>query len=403
MISVEKAKRLIASHTKPLGVETVNFAASYSRILGEHLKTVMDMPPFNRATVDGYAVQSHDVNRACPSKPISLRIVGTAFAGIPYNKRLKKSEAVKIMTGAVVPNGSDTVIMKELTQEQGGKVFVYKSVPKGDGIAFQGEDIKKGKTIIPKGVRINPGIFGLMAMMGKKQVKVYRKARVAILVTGNELISQKGPRKKGKIRSTNEFTLFHQIRLAGGEPIILGLARDDKKELARKIRQGMKADVLLISGGVSVGEHDFVQDVLRHEGARIIFWRVSVQPGKPLLFAKKKNTYIFGLPGNPVSTMVSFEVFVRVCLRRLMGDVKSHEKRAYAFLDEDVQLPPGRTKYVRGWCYLKNKRLCVTLPTHMGSGNLISMAKSNCFFVMPAQKGLIKKGTKVEIEYFPWD
>ncbi|MFH1359428.1 MAG: gephyrin-like molybdotransferase Glp [Candidatus Omnitrophota bacterium] len=399
MILAQQALQIILRHTNVRLKEDCNFLASLGRTLAQDVKSKNDLPAFDRSLRDGFALRSVDTRNANPKNPLCFRLIDTVFAGKPSRKRIGPKEAIRIMTGGVIPKGADAVIMKEDTRLEGQQVNILESVKKKENIAFQGEDIKKNKTIIPEGTVIHPGIISLLACLGQAHVRVFRKPTVAILATGNELIGLKKKPKQGQVRSSNQYALFAQILQCGAQPIILGIAKDSPQELIKKIKQGLKSDMLLVSGGVSVGESDFVPLVLKQLKARIVFHKVAIKPGKPLLFAHLGKTLIFGLPGNPASTMVSFNKFVRPCLAKMSGQKSFCEKSAQAILAQDVHEEKERRKVMRGLAFEKNGQLYVRLAHHQGSGNILSMAGGNCLFEIKEGVRELSKGTRVKITY----
>lgn len=400
MIPLTLARKIISDKANPLNkAESAGFLDSFGRVLAEDVKATGDLPPFSRATVDGFAIRSCDVSRASHVSGIALNVIGVVQAGGPSKKTVRNNEAVKIMTGGVLPNGADCVVMKEHARIEGKNVVIFKAVKKGDGISFRGESAQKGAVLLRKGARVTSGVVSLLATLGIRRVKVFRKPKVAILVTGNELLNVAQKLTPGKIRSSNQFGLYSQVLEAGCEPQILGIARDNLKDTRSKILKGLKADMLVISGGVSVGDFDLVPGVLKSLGVKIFIEKVAMQPGKPLIFGRRGKTYVFGLPGNPVSTMVCFYEFVRPCLLKMAGAADAALRKAEATLDEEIQLKPQRTKILRGCTFLRGGKLFVKLTSHQGSGNILSLAEANCLFEVAEGVKRVSKGTKVIIEY----
>lgn len=400
MISIDLAKKIIFQKTSPLaGTERVGFLAAVNRVLAQGIRATTDLPPFDRSTVDGFAIKSGNIRTKSTKFPVRLRIIDIVQAGRPSRKILKSGQAIKIMTGGVVPKGADCVMMKEYCRQMGNEVFVGKSAKKGEGIAFKGEDAEKDSLIIEKGNLVTPAVVGLFATLGLPFVKVFGRPKVAILVTGNELLNITQKLASGKIRSANQYSLLCQVKESGAKPILLGIARDERRDLIKKIKDGFKYDILLISGGVSVGDCDLVPSVLRTLGAKILFHKVAVQPGKPLLFARKNKTLIFGLPGNPVSTAVTFQEFVRPCILKMSGCRDLSPETATAILAEEITLKPERTKILRGKTLLRDGKLFVKLSSHQGSGNIISLVKANCLFEVGEGITKVKKGSRVTVRY----
>ena len=402
MISSDLAKKIIlkkaSSFTKS---ESEGFLDSLGRVLAEDIRATSDLPPFNRATVDGFVLKCSNIKIQKSKFPVQMKVVGLVQAGNPSKRVVKNGEAIKIMTGGVIPAGADCVVMKEYAQISGKSVLILKSAKKGEGISFQGESAKKGGVLLARGNRVTSGVVSLLATLGHSQVKVYKKPSVAILVTGNELLNVNQKLFPGKIRSSNQYGLFAQVKDAGGDPIILGIARDNIKDTKAKIKEGLRHEMLLISGGVSVGDFDLVPGILKSLGVKIFFHKVAMQPGKPLIFGKRGKTYVFGLPGNPVSTMVCFYEFILPCLLKLSGANSLTLPKGEATLDEEITLSSKRTKFLRAKTFSKNGRVFARLTSHQGSGNILSLAEANCLLEIKEGVTKIEKGSRVVVEYLP--
>jgi len=401
MHSPQEAQEIMLKHASIVPFEKIHFLDSFGRTLAEDIKATGDLPPFDRSSMDGVALRSSDTLGADDNNPVTLKLVGTIAAGGVPRKALKKGEAMKIMTGAMIPKGADSVLPKEQFLTNGRNLNIHKSTRPGDFIRFRGEDVKKGQPILGKGNEITSGVVSLLATLGIPKVAVHRRPRVAILVTGDELVDLKGKLTAGKVRSSNQYSLFTQVQQAGGEPVLLGIAKDIRSQIEKKIREGLKHNVLLISGGVSVGDFDLVPEVLKKFKFKFFVEKVSIQPGKPLIFAKKDKTFVFGLPGNPVSTMVSFYKFVRPFLLKMSGRKEIFLKKATAILEEEIKINGQRTKVMRGIVDEVEGKLRVRLTSHQGSGNVISMAKANCLFEIPEGVIKLKKEQLIEIQYLP--
>jgi len=421
-LSPQKAQQIILNHAPILSSERINFLDSFGRTLAEDIKATCDLPSFDRSSMDGAAVRSADTLGANLGNPVTLKVVGTIAAGRVPRRVIQKGEAMKIMTGAIIPKGVDSVLPKEqflsgvipakagiqkrsswmpasAGMTESDSIHIYAHTHSGDFIRFRGEDVKKGQPILGKGIEITSGVVSLLATLGLSKVAVYRWPRVAILVTGDELVDLKGKLTQGKVRSVNQYSLFTQVQQTGGEPVLLGIAKDVRPQIEKKIQEGLKYDVLLISGGVSVGDFDLVPEVLKKFKFKFFVEKVSIQPGKPLIFAKKGKTFVFGLPGNPVSTMVSFYKFVRPFLLKMSGRKEIFLKKAAAILDEEIKINGQRMKVMRGIVSEAEGKLYVRLTSHQGSGNIISMAKANCLFEIPEGVIKLKKGQLIEIQY----
>src|SRR3989337_4046439 len=412
MISVEAALEIILSEIKPLGMERVNILSTMGRVLGEDIVADTDNPPWDNSAMDGYAVRAADTKEASKDQPVTLQIIEDLPAGYVAKKSVKRGQTIRIMTGAPMPNGADAVIMVEETerQEARGKrqeVKVFKEAKVGDNVRKAGEDFKKGDIVLRKGMTIRPPEIGMLAAVGKPNVYLYQQPNVAVLSTGDELIEIEEAPMNGKIRKRNSYAIAAQIKACGATPIQLGIARDTKKDLKEQLEFGLTADCVVSSGGVSVGDFDFVKDVLKqmgsdprlgHAGTGMRFWKVAMKPGKPLAFGVIANKPAFGLPGNPISSMVAFEQFVRPAILKMMGK-KDIFKRAFdALLTKPVKKKAGRMHFVRAALEHKHGRFYVTPLEGQGSGILSSMVKANCLIILSEDAKDVAKDSKVKVQ-----
>ena len=319
MISVEKALSLILSEIKEMGTERVDITASLGRVIAENIFSKRDNPPWNNSAMDGYALRYEDIRGGSREKPAVLRVTEDLPAGYTAKNPVSKGEAIRIMTGAPIPNGADTVVMVEDTEKDGENVKIFRETTLGENIRRAGEDIKTGELVVPEGTVIRPAEVGIMATCGRAFVSVYQRPRVAVVSTGDELVDVDEEITEGKIVTSNSYTLSSMAIECGAVAFQLGIAKDTKKALKEKLLQALHADVIITSGGVSVGDFDFVKDVLKELGSEMKFWKVAMKPGKPLAFGTIGGKPAFGLPGNPVSCMVCFEQFVRPSLLKMMG------------------------------------------------------------------------------------
>ena len=317
MISVDEAKKIIIENVSPLAPIAVYFEDARGFCLAEDVRSDIDMPPFNRSAMDGYAVIAEDAKTA----PVVLKIIENIAAGGMPAKKVSHGCVSKIMTGASVPDGADAVVRFEDTEDTGeeDRVKILKSVKSGANISNRGEDMQIGQIVLHAGMLIRPQEIGILATVGKSVVKVYPAPAVGIISTGNELVNVDEKPSPVQIRNSNSYSLAAQARRmnAGGE--ILGIAGDRKEDIVSIMTRGLQKDVLILSGGVSMGEYDLVGDVLKEAGVRIYFEKVALRPGKPVIFGKKDKTLIFALPGNPVASLVTFELFIYPAIRKLMG------------------------------------------------------------------------------------
>jgi len=319
MIPVEEALDKILSRVVPLGFEKVSLSDSLGRVVGEEIDCRPDIPPLDNSGMDGYAVRDADIEGASGDHPVRLEVIEDLPAGFLSQKSLKEGQAIRIMTGAPIPEGATTVVPVEETQKEGSFVIILKTIPTGEYIRKAGEDVKKGQRIVSRGDILRPAEIGVLASNGRSSISVYQKPTVAILCTGEELVDVDEPLEGVKIVSSNSYTLAAQVKECGAIPIQLGIAKDRKEDVLEKLGQGLRADVLISSAGVSVGDYDFVKEALGDLGMERVFWGVAMKPGKPMAFGMIRGKPAFGLPGNPVSSMVSFEQFVRPALLKMMG------------------------------------------------------------------------------------
>jgi molybdopterin molybdotransferase len=403
MIAFNEALDRILSYIQPLGSEKVSLLEALGRIMAEDIFTHRDIPPFDNSGMDGYAVKYADIRNASKSRPILLKVAGELPAGSVSTRRLRKGQAIRIMTGASIPKGVDTVIPVEATEEKGGFVSVLKTVPLGAYIRRAGEDVKKGDCIISKGDFIRPAEVGMLASAGLSSISVYQRPLVAILCNGEELVDVDGDLKGGKIVSSNLHALAAQVKDCGAIPIRLGIARDRKGEIKEKLLQGLRADLIISSAGISAGNYDFVKDVLHDLGMKMVFWKVAMKPGKPLAFGTLRGKPVFGLPGNPVSSMVTFEQFVRPSLLKMMGHQHLFRPVIDAILKEDIRKEAGNRYFIRAFISAKGGHYYATTRGGQGPGQLRSMMRANGFIVIPEDQEIVKAGEKVKVQLLDRD
>jgi molybdopterin molybdotransferase len=398
MISVEEALEKILSHIQPLGTEKISLPDALGRVIAEDVYAKRDIPPLDNSGMDGYAVRSVDVAQATRDHPIRLEVVEDLPAGFVSKKVLQKRQAIRIMTGAPIPKGSDAVIPAEETAKEGSEAVIFKSTVPGDCIRKAGEDVKKGDCVISSGDVIRPSEIGMLASVSRSSILVVQRPLVAILCTGEELVDVDEELSEARIVSSNSYTLAAQVKDCGAIPIQLGIAKDRKEEITSKLRQGLRADVLISSAGVSVGDYDFVKDVLRDLGMEMVFWKVAMKPGRPLAFGTIGAKPVFGLPGNPVSSMVSFEQFVRPSLLKMMGHRKLFRPIIEAILKEDIHKEPGMRHFMRAFVSFESDRYFVSTTGDQGSGILWSMVKANGLIIIPESQGAVRAGEKVQVQ-----
>jgi molybdopterin molybdotransferase len=406
-LSVQAAQERIIRHFEPVGSETLPLSQCAGRILGSDILS-SDLPLFDNSSVDGFAVIAADLITASPNSPISLHVVADIPAGSSPDIILSSGEAARIMTGAPLPKGADTVIMVEDTDFNYREtniiapenVKINKATRAGENIRTRGMDIKSGHKVLFTGQRLRAQDIGLLAMLGVAIVNVYKRPRIALLSSGDELIPVEGPLEPGKIRDTNSYTLAVLITDVGCEVVPLGVAPDKREAIQFLFDQAasVEADAIISSAGVSVGAFDYVKEVIESNG-RLDFWRVNMRPGKPLAIGDYRGLPFIGLPGNPVSAFVGFEVFVRPALRRMAGQLLTTKlpdhSKVQVRLAEAVE-SDGRESYLRAIIEDQNGTFSAKLTGHQGSGNLLSLVQANALLIIPAGVKSLAIGTRVD-------
>ncbi|MBM4348344.1 MAG: molybdopterin molybdotransferase MoeA [Deltaproteobacteria bacterium] len=398
MLTVDEALNKLLSHIHPLGFEKVSLLDALGRVIAEDIIAPRDLPPYDNSGMDGYAVRYEDIRDASEKNPVQLEVIEDLRAGFFSEKIVQKGQAVRIMTGAPIPKGADSVVPVEETERGDSFVIILRSVSQRRYIRRAGEDVKKGDLVISAGDMIRPSEIGMLASVGRSFISVYQRPSVAILCTGEELVDVGESLNGAKIVSSNSYTLAAQVKECGAIPVQLGIAKDQKDEIKEKILQGLWADVFISSAGVSVGDYDFVKDVLKELGVELIFWKVAMKPGKPVAFWMFKGKPIFSLPGNPVSSMVTFEQFVRPSLLKMMGYRQLFRPVIEAFLKEDIRKEPRKKHFIRALVSYGNEGYSVTTTGPQGSGILRSMVRANGLIILPEDCGLVKAGEKVKVQ-----
>jgi molybdopterin molybdotransferase len=385
--------RILAGVPTPPVVE-VPILDGLALVLAEDIVADRDVPPFRNSAMDGYAVRGDDV----ASAPVELRVVGEVAAGRFPDRTVGPGEAMRIMTGAPLPDGTDTVVRVEDTDNASDVVTIAAATPKGLSTRQAGEDLRKGETILTKGTVLRAAEIGLLASVGRARVRVRKRPRVAVFSTGDEIVDLDAPMDRGQIRDSNRYTLASAIRATGAEPSVGGIVRDAPDALRAALREASAADAIVTSGGVSVGDHDHMKPVLAELGT-IDFWAIAIRPGRPLAFGEIKDgdrrVPIFGLPGNTVSALVTFEIFVRPALLRMQGRENVARPRAKARLAEPVDKPGSLRFFARG--IYEPDAGTVRLTGPQGSGILRSMSLANCLIDLPVGPSRIEKGEEVDV------
>ena len=395
MLTVEEALEQILSRVQVLPTERVPLLSCLGRALAEPIRSAREIPPWANSSMDGYAVRAADTG----SGPTRLAVVGAVAAGSMPDRAVGAGEAMRIFTGAPMPEGADAVVPQEDTDTAGGHVTLRDRVSTGAYVRPRGEDLRVGDVVLEPGARIGPAEIGLLATLGYTQVLVHRRPRVAILSTGNELAELGREPGPGQIPNTNTYSLIAQVIETGGDPINLGIAADQLASIEERLRWGAGADVLLSSAGVSVGDLDLVKDALTRAGADLHLWRVSMRPGKPITFGSLRGRPVFGLPGNPVSAMVTFELFVRPALRRMAGFRRLHRLRLRARALAPIHNPGARRGYLRVTLERDDAGWGARLTGDQGSAILTSMVRAQGLAVVPEDTS-IAAGEPVEVIVF---
>ena len=414
MLTVEEAQQKVLSYVDILEPEEKPLLECSGQVLAEDVYSTIDIPPLDNSAMDGYAVQATSTRGAAPSAPQILRLVSEVAAGYISEQEVSPGTAIRIMTGAPVPKGADTVVQFEDTDEEvrraSGKslveIGILREVPPGLNIRKAGEDIAKGDLVVSKGTVLRPQETGALASLGRTTASVIRRPVVAILATGDELVDVGEPLPPGKIYNSNTFSLAAQVRRYGGIPKILGIARDDVQSLVEAIDQGHDADLFITSAGVSVGAYDLVKDVLAKHG-EIAFWSVRMKPGKPLAFGlltiRGRRVPHLGVPGNPVSAMVSFEQFARPAILKMLGKKKLAKPTITAISESRVENSDDRRFFTRATVEKRGDKYFARLTGPQGSGILTSMVKGNGLMIIPEDTKSIEQGDEVQVQMLDWE
>ena len=392
LLSVDEARERILSHFQPVKTETLPLEECLDRVLAQDILAANDLPLFDNSSMDGFAIRAADVRDAAPASPRSLRVIADIPAGTSPTVSLKDGEAARIMTGAQMPAGTDAVIPVEDTDFHDhsagtpapNEVQMFKAIKPGDNVRKRGIDLHTGDIVLRAGRKLRPQDIGLLAMLGVSPVPVYQKPRVALLSSGDELIAVDAALEEGKVRDSNSYTIAALLESADAEVIRLGVAKDNFDSVKALFEKAvyLRVDLILSSAGVSVGAFDFVKSVIETHGA-MDFWRVNMRPGKPLAFGNYRGVPFIGLPGNPVSAFVGFEVLVRPTIQRLSGSLSGGRQSVRVRSAEEIN-SDGRESYLRAEVHEENGALVARLTGHQGSGNLHSLVQANALLIIPA-------------------
>jgi molybdopterin molybdotransferase len=396
-LRVDRADAAIRACLAPIsGTERLPVREALGRVLAQEIVPAINVPGHDNSAMDGFAVRSSDLR----NEEFFLKQAGTAFAGKPFHGVVSAGECVRVMTGAVMPQGTDTVVVQEVCRADNGRVAIPAGQKAGQNVRAAGEDLKAGVPMLQPGQLLRPADLGLIASLGIGEVDVKRRLRVAFFSTGDELASIGAPLKEGEVYDSNRYTLHAMLQRLGVEILDLGVVRDDPALLEAAFRKAsVSADAVITTGGVSVGEADFVKQLMARLG-EVLFWKIAMRPGRPMAFGKIGNAFLFGLPGNPVAVMVTFYQFVRSALLFLEGRTSHEVPLLNAVSASGIRKVPGRTEYQRGIVFNGEGVWKVRTTGQQGSGVLRSMSEANCFIVLEHERGPVMAGEPVQVQLF---
>ena len=398
-ITIEKAKKILLEEQIDTHIVELSILDSLDFVLSEDIVSNMNMPPFDRSPLDGYAFRAEDTLDATNDFPVQLEVIDNIQAGYVSDKTIGKGQAIRIMTGAKIPDGADVVMRYEDTEFTDKQVKIFKSLKSQSNIAKMGEDMEDGQLVLKKGITIGAAEIGILAGLGKCNVKVYAKPKVAILATGDELVDINENLKDGKIRNSNSYFIAAQVKKLGAEPVILGICKDNLTHITKELESALKwADMIITTGGASVGDADLIKEAFNEIGSRILFWKVRMKPGTPIVAAKYENKLLFGLSGNPAAAYITFEQFVRPTILKLMGKTKYNLMKVNAILESDFSKVSGQNRYIRGYTYKKDDKFYTRLPNKHSSGVLSSMSGQNSLIFIAGGTGPYKSGDQIQVE-----
>jgi len=408
VLTFEEARRVVeqeALRVRATQTEEVSLLAAYGRVLADPVLADRDVPPFPRSTRDGYAVRAEDVAQV----PAVLENIGEIKAGESPDRltpAIQRGQAAAIMTGAPVPAGADAVVMVEYTADQETRVQIQRTVTPGENVVATGAEARKDGALIERGTRLNDAAIALAASAGKSELQVYKRPHIAVLTTGDEIVDVDATPGPTQIRNSNSYSLAVQIRNAGGEPVLLPIAPDERLRLRSLIENGLRSDLLLMTGGVSMGRYDLVEQVLAELRAEFFFTGAKIQPGRPVVFGRcgsaasgreQRAKYFFGLPGNPVSTMVTFELFVRPMLEALAGMSPKKLRFVYAKMKSEIRVKPGLKRFLPALLSGEFEASQVELVPWQGSGDIAATARADCYIVISPERERIPQGEFVPV------
>lgn len=399
-LSADEALDIVLNSMSVMAIETVHLTDSLGRALAEDIYSGVNLPPFANSAMDGYAVCFQDTAGACADSPCILSVIESEPAGVVISRKVEHGNAVRIMTGAMMPDGADSVVPVEDTGQRDNYVVVFNEIKCGTNVREAGEDVRQGDLILHKGTRISPAQMGMLAALGVVDVPVYRKPRVAILTTGSELVGPEMEPAPGRIRDSNSYSLLGQVIQAGAEVVMMERISDERGQLADIIAKAAEvSDVVITSGGVSVGDFDLVKETLSRLGD-IRFWKAAIKPGKPVAFGFISDRPLFGLPGNPVSSMVTFDILVRPALLKMAGVRQNERAIVSGIIRQSIRHKEGRREFIRAVTTWSGTSYNAVPTGDQGSARLSSMLGANSYVVIPEQVGNVSEGSAVDIILF---
>ena len=398
MITVAEALRQILTTINPLGLEKINLLNALGRVMGEDVAAGRNIPPKDNSAMDGYALRFKDTLGASPEHPVILEVIEDIPAGAVPRRSIAAGQASRIMTGAPIPEGADAVLRMEDAEKDGHLVRIKAKAQCKQDIRMAGEDVREGAVVIRSGSIVRPAEIGMLASLGRSFISVYQRPLVAVLATGNELVDIDENSSPWKIINSNSYSIAAQVMDSGAVTMQMGIAKDEREDLAAKFQTALRADVVISSGGVSVGDYDLVKDIMKEVGSKMQFWQVAMRPGRPLAYGTIGNIPLFGLPGNPVSSMISFEQFIRPALLKMMGHKKIFRKTVKAILKESIEKRKGLTHFIRAIVSFTDGRYTASTTGEQGSGILKSMVMANGLIVASEDAELIKAGSEVLVQ-----
>jgi molybdopterin molybdotransferase len=398
MISVEEALNRILDAISPLGLEKVSILDALGRVLGEEVFAGRSIPPKDNSAMDGYALRTEDTRGASPESPVRLEVIEEIPAGAVPARAIGPGGAARIMTGAPIPEGADAVVRMEDTRNEGDRVLVFVVAVKGRNIRRAGGDVQQGDRVITRGAIIRPAEVGMLASLGRSFVLVHQRPLVATVTTGDELAEIDENPPDGKIVNSNSYALAALVRECGAIPLQIGIARDSREDLIAKFRAALRADLIVSTGGVSVGDYDLVKEIMKEAGSRMQFWQVAMKPGRPLAFGELGDIPAVGLPGNPVSAMICFEQFVRPAILKMLGHANLFRRTVRVRIEKGIEKQKGVRHFIRALIRRDGDGYAVVTTGDGGSGILRSMVRVNGLIILPEAATVVGPGEFVTVQ-----